>query len=181
MLAKPGKSLSDITVFKRDLIDDAFELVGTVSSSDYHQDSAYIIYKGLKVFFNPKMQTDFNESMRGKAVLFKMGYSFKGAIALNNTIKEPNIESTENTYSTKSIHVGERLRCRYKKTVKGGINIINLIDFQNEEGVVYTSDMPKGHQFPKDNNPFVMTVKQNNKVSLKLEGKIKKYWKMQLK
>lgn len=170
ILCSPGKFVSDTSIYKSDIIDSALEIEGIVDSRHYDKDSAIINCNGVKVFFNPDKQVHFTDGLRGKQVLFKLGYTYKGAIALYNSVKDTT-EST-NIIVQEKICAGIKSRCRVKTKAKGGL-VLELVDFGKEEGFIYLSDFPK-NKIPKDKNVFPLVVKKDEKITIDK----KNYWRM---
>lgn len=68
---------------------------------------------------------------------------------------------------------GKKYSCRYVERGKNGSIIVEIEDLNNEKGIIYISDFPKGEAMKKGDIRNLI-IRDNSKV--KHDGK--KYWRM---
>jgi len=101
-------------------------------------------------------------------VRFTMYYTFQGAAAFDNSVIRDEDYSISNSVQEKvatNSYKAKESRCRFKKYTSNGGIIVNLIDYNNEKGIVFKSDFNKENKF-NEKETIILFIKEEKKYQL---------------
>lgn len=149
-------------------------LEGIVDSAKLMSGNPNIICNGIPVYFNIERPHMYRRNRPGEKVCFKLLYSLQGAMALDNTvISAEGVKKEATKCDVIEKMAGRKCLCRYLYQSRNGSIIVELVDFNNERGLIYISDFIKGDRMKKG-DVRSLVIRDNLKV--KFDGK--KYWRM---
>ncbi len=177
ILIGKGKSLKDVVQVKainEDVREQATVLEGVVDSGKLMSGNPNIFCSGIPVYFNIDRQHLYRKNRPGERVCFKMLYSLQGAMALENTVVcTEGMKKDTGKNKINEQMAGRKCSCKYLFQGKNGSIVVELVDCNNERGLIYISDFVKG-EVMKKGDIRNLVVRDNSKI--KFEGK--KYWRM---
>lgn len=174
VLTGKGNRLQDVVKFAKGEIEErATVLEGIVDSGNLQSANPYIYCNGISVYFNVDRQHLYRKNRPGEKVNFKMLYTLQGAMALENTVVcTDGVKRDVKKQQTEQMS-GKKYSCKCVGRGRSGSIIVEIEDMNNEKGIIYISDFPKGEAM-KNGDIKNLIIRDNSKV--KHDGK--KYWRM---
>ncbi len=175
ILIGKGNRLQDVVKYVKGAKEEqATILEGVVDSANLLSVNPYIHCRGISVYFNVDRQHLYRKNRPGERVNFKMLYTLQGAMALENSvICSDGAKNNVNEINKTEQMAGKKCSCKYLRRGKNGCIIVEIEELNNEKGIIYISDFPKGEVMEKGEIRNLI-IRDNSK--FKYEGK--KYWRM---